>query len=245
MTKELYVLSHGPDARVATYTICTLNGVKWHVKQIENNRSVQNSGIMVPGSHDKRESDFYGQLVSIVEIRYAQGYSVFLFKGDWFNTDSKKRNRIVRDYHLKSVNTNTLWYKNDPYVLATQAQQVFYFDDPKLGSGWKVIQKIRHRHVWDVPENEDDHDMETKYVDEEDQVEDFVELIEDENVNPDRALRRDNVEPEIHVLSDKDLEQSSSHDVDFIDDDPEDEEMLSADEENAENNEDDYDSDLD
>ncbi|KAL6141829.1 hypothetical protein ACLB2K_060115 [Fragaria x ananassa] len=146
---------------------------------------------------------------------------------------------------LKSVNTNTLWYKNDPYVLATQTQQVFYFDDPKLGSGWKVIQKIRRRHVWDVPENEDDHDMETKYVDEEDQVEDFVELIEDENVNPGRALRRDNVEPEIHVLSDKDLEQSSSHDVDFIDDDPEDEEMLSADEENAENNEDDYDSDLD
>ncbi|KAL6214304.1 hypothetical protein ACLB2K_013740 [Fragaria x ananassa] len=208
VTKELYVLSHGLYARVATYTICMLNGVKWHVKQIENNRSVQNSGIMVPGSHGQRESNFYGQLVSIVEIRYAQGYSVFLFK-------------------------------------ATQTQQVFYFDDPKLGSRWKVIQKIRHRHVWDVPENEDDHDMETKYVDEEDQVEDFVELIEDENVNPGRALHRDNVEPEIHVLSDKDLEQSSSHDVDFIDDDPEDEEMLSADEENTENNEDDYDSDLD
>ncbi|KAL6189175.1 hypothetical protein ACLB2K_040565 [Fragaria x ananassa] len=171
VTKELYVLSHGPVARVVNFTLCTFNDVKWHVKQIENNRSVQNSGIMVPGSHGKRESDFYGQLVSIVEIRYAQGYSVFLFK--------------------------------------------------------------------------DDHDMETKYVDEEDQVEDFVELIEDENVNPGRALRRDNVEPEIHVLSDKDLEQSSSHDVDEIDDDPEDEEMLSADEENAENNEDDYDSDLD
>ncbi|KAK9187691.1 hypothetical protein WN944_019089 [Citrus x changshan-huyou] len=45
-----------------------------------------------------------------------------------------------------------MWYKNDLFVLAIQAQQVFYVDDYKLRSNWKVVNKIQHRHVWDVPE---------------------------------------------------------------------------------------------
>ena len=43
-------------------------------------------------------------------------------------------------------------YKNDPFILATQAQQVFYLDDYKNGHNWKVVQKVNHRHMWDVPE---------------------------------------------------------------------------------------------
>ena len=43
------------------------------------------------------------------------------------------------------------WYEKDPYVLASQAQQVFYVNDPKLGSSWKVVQKLLHRHIFDVP----------------------------------------------------------------------------------------------
>ena len=45
-----------------------------------------------------------------------------------------------------------MWYKNDPFVLAIQVQQVFYINDYKLGSNWKVVNKIYHRHVWDVLE---------------------------------------------------------------------------------------------
>ena len=44
-----------------------------------------------------------------------------------------------------------MWYDNDPFVLAIQVQQVFYVDDYKVGSNWKVVNKIQHWHVWDVP----------------------------------------------------------------------------------------------
>ncbi|KAA0036578.1 CACTA en-spm transposon protein [Cucumis melo var. makuwa] len=37
-------------------------------------------------------------------------------------------------------------------ILATQAQQVFYLDDPKNGSNWKVIQVVQNKHIWDVLE---------------------------------------------------------------------------------------------
>ncbi|XP_061990536.1 uncharacterized protein LOC133708965 [Rosa rugosa] len=82
VTRELYALTFGPEDSVGTYTICNANSVRWHVKQLEQTRTMQNSGIMVPGSHNNSESDFYGQLVSIVKLDFPYGYSVFLFKGE-------------------------------------------------------------------------------------------------------------------------------------------------------------------
>jgi len=37
------------------------------------------------------------------------------------------------------VNTDRKWYESDSFILACQAVQVFYLDDPKLGGNWKVV----------------------------------------------------------------------------------------------------------
>ena len=41
------------------------------------------------------------------------------------------------------------------------AKQIFYIDDPKGGRGWKVVQKIEHRGLYDIPDrdpaNDDDY----------------------------------------------------------------------------------------
>lgn len=94
----------------------------------------------MPGTHGDRERNFYGRLVSVIQIRFTYGYHVVLFKCEWFNTNTKlkRKKRIVRlvhDYHLTSVNSTSLWYKGDPYVLAKQAQQIFYLDDPWIKVG--------------------------------------------------------------------------------------------------------------
>ncbi|KAK1416267.1 hypothetical protein QVD17_32056 [Tagetes erecta] len=40
----------------------------------------------------------------------------------------------------------------EPYILATQAQQVFYLEDPsKSTSNWRVVEDIHHRKLWDHP----------------------------------------------------------------------------------------------
>ncbi|KAL6202866.1 hypothetical protein ACLB2K_026570 [Fragaria x ananassa] len=49
---------------------------------------------------------------------------------------------IRYDYNLTSINTTSTWYDDEPFILATEAQQVFYLDDYKLGSHWKVVQKL-------------------------------------------------------------------------------------------------------
>lgn len=243
---ELYALSFGPDNTVSTFTSCNVSGIRWHVKQLEETKAVQNSGIMVPGLHGDRASDFYGSLVSVVKLNFICGYSVILFKGQWYNTSpSKKRKRqgIIRDYHLMSLNTNIQWYSEDPYVLAAQAKQIFYLDDPQLGGGWKVIQKIQHRHVWDVPENEEAYDAETNYdgsIDQEDEAGTTMN-VRDDTVYSGIHLHRDDVEPETVILSNQDIGQRMfTTDDDFIDDDYI-EELQSEDEENSVQSDDDSD----
>lgn len=226
VTKEVCALSYGPDERVCTYTGCVVNGIRWHVQDIEETRTTQNSGVMVPGTHADQESNFYGRLVSVVKIGFTYGYHVILFKCEWYNTstDVKRKKKIVRlvhDYHLTSVNSMNLWYKDDPYVLAKQAQQIFFLDDPSLGHGWKVIQKIPHRHVWDVPENEVAHEAETLYDDGVDQTAHIsVRHAPEDNDLLSPSLRREYVEPEI-VVEDINFEHVSNdmEDEDFIDDD--------------------------
>ncbi|VVA32237.1 PREDICTED: transposon [Prunus dulcis] len=212
-TNELSALAYGPDKRVDLYTGCVVNGVRWHVKHIEETRTTQNSGVIVSRTRGDQQSNFYGQLVNVVKIGFQDGYHVILFK-------------------------------HDLYVLAKQAQQIFYLDDPKLGSGWEVIQKIRHRHVWDVPENEATHEVETIYDERVDQDgEDIVITSRDENDLPSTSLRRDDAEPKI-VEEDISLEpiEVDGYEEGFTNDDSI-EEQLSGNESNSVHS-DDY-SDLD
>ncbi|GLT62835.1 hypothetical protein SLA2020_354390 [Shorea laevis] len=55
------------------------------------------------------------------------------------------------DQGLTIVNTTRKWYESDPFILACQAAQVFYLDDPKFGDGWKVVQKLTNRNIYDIP----------------------------------------------------------------------------------------------
>ncbi|CAN6704527.1 unnamed protein product [Malus baccata var. baccata] len=63
---------------------------------------------------------------------------------------AKKHRELFSSWFHKHVN---------PYILATMAKQIFYLDDPKAGSGWKVVQKIDRRGLYDIPElDHDDND---------------------------------------------------------------------------------------
>jgi len=48
------------------------------------------------------------------------------------------------DGYFKSINIEGQWYKNDPFILATEASQVFFLEDTKFGSSWRVVQEFGH-----------------------------------------------------------------------------------------------------
>ena len=55
---------------------------------------------------------------------------------------------------FKSINVGSLWYKNDCYILATQARMVFYLPDTKFGPNWQVVQIFEQRHLYNVSQSE-------------------------------------------------------------------------------------------
>jgi len=109
---------------------------------------------MTPGTHGDAEIDFYGVLNEIIELQYnataPATRSVVLFGCDWYNQVVGKTTGIRDDGHFKSINIQSLWYKSDPYILATQSKKVFYMEDTALGKNWRVVQKFEHRDVYNV-----------------------------------------------------------------------------------------------
>ncbi|TYK28599.1 uncharacterized protein E5676_scaffold2030G00110 [Cucumis melo var. makuwa] len=65
-----------------------------------------------------------------------------------------RKNRINIVDGFTSINTRNRWYKDEPFILVSQAAQVFYVDDYKLGQDWKIVPQIQPRHVWDIPKIE-------------------------------------------------------------------------------------------
>ncbi|KAA0056453.1 uncharacterized protein E5676_scaffold120G001930 [Cucumis melo var. makuwa] len=95
---------------------------------------------------------------------------------------------------------------NEPVILATQAQQVFYLDDPKNGSNWKVVQDVQNKPIRDVLEVDD---VENEHFN-------VLELLVRHHVHEhieDDTLYRTDVNPTI-------IEKPTVHHVmdDFIDD---------------------------
>lgn len=215
---EIVSLSNIPDLRVNIYSGCIVNGVRFFTKERDDRRTTQNSGVVVPGVHDDEEIDFYGRLCNVVELTFLHGYEVILFQCDWFDTNPNKR-RIQRDYDLISINVSTTWYGSEPFVFATQASQVFYVDDYKLGSNWKVVQKVKQRNIWDVEEKVDEEDILddsfTNAYQESDSSDVHVVVQEEEN-REDLHIIRTDIDPEIVV--DHDLNQGNTDNIFDYDD---------------------------
>ena len=80
-------------------------------------------------------------------------YKVVLFQCEWYNTGNKtgRRRTIRTETHCTSINMQSRWYQNDPFILPSQAKQVFYLRDTKWGEPWHVVQCVQYRGVFDVP----------------------------------------------------------------------------------------------
>lgn len=121
------------------YPGCFVNGVKFHSLARDEGRRTQNSGVAVGKDNDL----YYGAIVYVVQLCYGNDVNVFLFKCRWFK-------RTKEDLGLLSVDTNSSWYEDEPFALATLVRQVFYLDDPKAGEGWKIVNHISHRGIWNT-----------------------------------------------------------------------------------------------
>lgn len=146
---ELKKLAKGPLRRIRRYPGCIINGHRFRTLKRDGNKKTQNSGIVVKGEHNGEEIYFFGVLNEVIELSYLGQRTVFVFKCDWWDTGH--RNGIHIDEHaFLSVNVSRTWYKNDPYILANQAEEIIYLPDTKLGKNWRVVERVQPRHIYDA-----------------------------------------------------------------------------------------------
>ncbi|KAK9281588.1 hypothetical protein L1049_004491 [Liquidambar formosana] len=156
INKNLLDLARGPDRRVTQYTGCIINGLRFHTKDHEAYRKTQNSGVVVKGDDETGNKDYYGVLIEIIQLDYLGDNNIFLFKCDWRDVSYEGRGIQTDKHNYTSVNVTKTWNTNEPFVLASQAEQVFYVNDSKLGNNWQVVVKTQARDLYDVPEHKDD-----------------------------------------------------------------------------------------
>ncbi|XP_060969955.1 uncharacterized protein LOC133037137 [Cannabis sativa] len=137
------------------YEGCVVNGVRFIASKRDQKRKTQNSGVTVAGTE---EFNYYGTLKDVITISYTGAYTVTLFECKWYNTNPLRKKTITEN-NITSINIRGFWYQDEPYILANQAKQVFYLEDPLRGRDWKVVEDISHRQIWDINDNEDETDV--------------------------------------------------------------------------------------
>ncbi|CAH9051690.1 unnamed protein product [Cuscuta epithymum] len=159
-SKTLRWLAYGPKKSALSCKGYIINGMRFQTKYID--RETQNSGVTYDAITMCRASakdtahvvdlvSFYGVLTEIILLDYHVFY-VPIFKCDWAN----KGNGVKEEdgFTLVNLQQNQVPFARDPYILASQAKQVFYSRDDD-SSNWYVVMKAPPRGYHELETNEE------------------------------------------------------------------------------------------
>ncbi|XP_073036742.1 uncharacterized protein [Primulina eburnea] len=146
VSNDLKSLAIGPNFIGIRYEKFISNGFRFHTKEVECKRKTQNCGVIVRTTTSSYSSirdqnpvsselDYYGILQNVIELDYEGGRRVVLFECDWVSKG--ERLKLDEDGFMLANFTNVKRH-NEPYILASQAMQVFYVEDP-VDCNWHVI----------------------------------------------------------------------------------------------------------
>ncbi|KAL7606864.1 hypothetical protein Lser_V15G17886 [Lactuca serriola] len=138
ITKTMRWISHGPNKNIIKYDVYAINGYTFRTKAREG-KVYQNSGVSVVAT----DTHINKEVVTYAKNTY---YGVYKRYGN-----GVKRDKL--GYTL--VELKILGHKGDPYILASQAQQVFYVTDP-LDQIMSIVFKTPPKNYKDTYEDVDE-----------------------------------------------------------------------------------------
>ncbi|XP_070010337.1 uncharacterized protein [Nicotiana sylvestris] len=127
-------LSFRPNSIAKRYSGYLINRYRFHTRQRDGRRKIQNSGVILvslttsfASSKDKNPIDenltYYGRIVDIVELGYYGHFRVVLFKCNWYEIEEDI-------YGLTYIYFNKKCYQNKPFVLPSQPSE--YLAGPSI-----------------------------------------------------------------------------------------------------------------
>ncbi|KAL0392831.1 UNVERIFIED_CONTAM: hypothetical protein Sradi_2505900 [Sesamum radiatum] len=108
-------------------------------------------------SYTDKENDFYGIIEEIIQLTYPLilNLHIMLFKYRW--VDPIQGMKVHPSYHLVDVNFKKLYQKDDPFILAQQAVQVYFTEYPSL-KGQSRLNGTSRRQLHENDEENEDED---------------------------------------------------------------------------------------
>ncbi|XP_035838406.1 uncharacterized protein LOC110897575 [Helianthus annuus] len=220
-------IAHGPLTYVRSHKGYLINGYKFHTRTAYHGRVTESSGVYVKGAIcNEHESDYYGLLDEILELEYHSSLGscvVVLFRCTWY--DPIKGVRVNPKTNMVDVNSKAIGCVDDPFILASQAHQVYYTPYPSKEKGlkdWWAVVKTTPRGVYELAEDDivvgdnDNEDVE-HFLQENERIicsannEDLLPIIHEET----------NVIDEVDDVNDDDNEEDEFEDIHSDDGDEE------------------------
>ncbi|KAL4013813.1 hypothetical protein IC575_025997 [Cucumis melo] len=122
-----------------------MNGICYNTEHRDGVRNVQNSGVclvvnmmQISSAKDKHSivtnMSFYDVIEEIWELNYIN-FKIIMFKCNWVDNVSGVR---IDELGFTLVNLKCIGRKKNSFILASQAKQVFFLEDPS-DSQWHVV----------------------------------------------------------------------------------------------------------
>ncbi|KAG2405345.1 uncharacterized protein HKW66_Vig0046000 [Vigna angularis] len=155
VSETLLRLSRGPNTEVITYGGYYINNISFQTKVEDDKSRVQNSGVTLQAesvhfasSKDKNpitaSISYFGIIQEIWEVDYVT-FRVPVFKCKWVDINSGV---MMDDLGFTLVDLNKMNYTDEPFIMASQARQIFYVSDPS-NNKWSVVLEGRNMHGHD------------------------------------------------------------------------------------------------
>jgi Domain of unknown function (DUF4216) len=140
-------LSYGAAMTVTRCNKYIINGYRFATVDANAGTLCCNYGVCCRGDQiDGVETDYYGKLVEIIQLSYQWDKVVTLFKCEWFD-NSPRGTKVDKHGNIEIHWTRRYSVGYDPFILAQQAEQVYYTPYPTSRQGWTGVIKTKARNI--------------------------------------------------------------------------------------------------
>ncbi|XP_038687458.1 uncharacterized protein LOC119986835 [Tripterygium wilfordii] len=146
-------VARGPLRSVEIWHMCYVNGYKFDTDARSEGKSTINSGVCIRGTdYGQSENDYYGVLKEIVQLELTglPIKKIVLFNCEWFDPTPNRGVRIHKHNGLVEVKHRGRYNKFDPFIIAQQAEQVYFAPYPegiRDRQDWLAVIKTKARHT--------------------------------------------------------------------------------------------------
>ncbi|KAM0924073.1 hypothetical protein ACQ4PT_005076 [Festuca glaucescens] len=150
ISEEIQILAQEPFRIGRKYNSYTAKGFHFHTHSSDEGRPIQNSGVALAAESAGVIKMYYGIIREIVELDYQHKGNMVLFRCDW--VDNRVEDKWVKtdQFGVTIVNLNHLFSSGDklsdePFILASQATQVYYVPEAN-DKGWCAVVQNKKPH---------------------------------------------------------------------------------------------------